>query len=80
MDANFLWREAIKLKRTAREEGMRQVAAQKRAAALADSRMSIKGYRIKKASKKMKERSDKLKVVLLAGIKKERAKAQTIMD
>ena len=26
-DANFLWREAIKLKRVAREEGMRQVTA-----------------------------------------------------
>lgn len=30
-DANFLWREAIKLKRVAKDEAMRQMAASKRA-------------------------------------------------
>lgn len=56
MEANFLWREALKIRRTVRDEAVRQETAAMKQKALASARLCASSYRISKASRKLGDR------------------------
>ena len=79
-EANFLWREAMKLRRIAREEGLRQSCAERRQRTQAANRLAMKSFRISKASKKLRDRSARIASLLANGIQEERKAASEAME
>ena len=55
-EANFMWREGLKTRAIIKEEGLRQAVRQRSIANSANSRLTLKSFRINKGSAKLKKR------------------------
>ena len=56
-EANYLWREAIKLRRLAKDEAVRSEVSARKAASASNLRCATKSFRIRKTTKGIKDRS-----------------------
>lgn len=73
-EANFLWREAIRLRKIAKEESLRQLANRRKIAAQAAARMAAKSYGMAGPGKRMKLNASIVEKCLAKGISREAEK------
>ena len=80
MEANFLWREALKTRRSMRDEAVKLECAMIRKEAMTKTRLAGGAYRINKKSSKLKERSAFLADALGKNLDEERKRFRKATD
>ena len=80
MEANFLWREALKTHRSMRDEAIKLECAMIRKEAMTKTRLASGAYRINKKNSKLKSRTAFLAKALDKDLAEERKKFRAATD